>query len=68
MQTRENYIVINFKSLKKVLFEKYLQILDQWPQHKNQSIIIDALPTPRGTQVLIPNWKQRKGKESKHVP
>jgi hypothetical protein len=29
MQNNENYLVINFKSIEKVLFEKYLQILDQ---------------------------------------
>jgi hypothetical protein len=28
----------------------------------------DALPTPWGTQMWIPNWKQQKDKESGHAP
>jgi hypothetical protein len=36
-------------------------------QKSLQLIMDDALPTPWGTQMWIPNWKQRKGKESGHT-
>jgi hypothetical protein len=32
------------------------------------ALMNDAPPTPYGTQMWVPNWKQRKDKESKCVP